>query len=77
MELTKFKPSEVSYHIKHDIRELSINKSFGNEAIDRELSKDNYSLIDRGKNASEINKYRKKIEEYLHRYPSIFHTHKA
>lgn len=68
MELTKFKASEVSYHIKHDIREISFEKSFGNEAIDRDLSKDNYSLIERGKNASEINKYRKQIEKEIFKY---------
>ncbi len=64
MELTKFSTGgEILAHIKHDVRQIPEGKSYGNESVDSELSKTNYSLIDRGKTAAEINKYRKDFEK--------------
>ena len=68
MEITKFKSAEVAYHIKHDLRALPEGKSYGNESIDKELSKNNYSLIDRGKTSAKVNKYRKEIEKEIFKY---------
>lgn len=67
-EITKFKAAEVAFHIKHDLREIPDGKSFGNEAIDKEKTHLNYSLIDRGKNAAEVNNYRKQIEKEIFMY---------
>ena len=44
-EITKFGASEVAFHIKHDLREIPEGKSYGNEAINKEQSCNNYSLI--------------------------------
>lgn len=68
MEITKYKAAEVVRHIKHDLRELPDGKSYGNESIDSSLSGNNYSLIDRGKNAAEVNKYRKQLEKEIFKY---------
>lgn len=68
MELTKFGAAEVLYHIKHDLRELPSGKSYGNYSIDPDLSSLNYSLIDIGKNAAEVNKYRKNLEKEIFKY---------
>ena len=45
--------------IRHNMRELPHGKSYGNTSVNTKLSKNNYSLIDRGKTADEINNYRK------------------
>lgn len=69
MELTKFSTGgEILAHIKHDVRQIPEGKSYGNESVDRELSKTNYSLIDRGKTATEINQYRKDFEKECFKY---------
>lgn len=54
--------------IRHNMRELPSGKTYGNTSVNTELSKNNYRLIDRGKNAEQINNYRKKIENKLYRY---------
>ncbi len=69
MELTKFNTgSEILAHIKHDMRQIPEGKSYGNESVDTELSKENYSLIDRGNTAAEVNKYRKDFEKQCFKY---------
>ncbi|MGO5337914.1 hypothetical protein ACTQZS_14135 [Bilifractor sp. LCP19S3_H10] len=68
MEITKFQGSEVAYHIRHDLRELPNEKSYGNESINPDLTKNNYSLIDRGKTAAEVNQYRKELEKEIFHY---------
>lgn len=69
MELTKFSTGgEILAHIKHDVRQIPEGKSYGNESVDPELSKTNYSLIDRGKTATEINQYRKDFEKECFKY---------
>lgn len=54
--------------IRHNMRELPHGKSYGNTSVNTKLSKNNYSLIDRGKTADEINNYRKNIENKLYRF---------
>lgn len=54
--------------IRHNMRELPNGKSYGNTSVNTKLSKNNYSLIDRGKTADEINNYRKNIENQLYRF---------
>ena len=54
--------------IRHNMRELPNGKSYGNTSVNTKLSKNNYSLIDRGKTADEINNYRKNIENKLYRF---------
>ena len=54
--------------IRHNMRELPHGKSYGNTSVNTKLSKNNYSLIDRGKTADEINNYRKNIENQLYRF---------
>lgn len=68
MELTKYGGTEILAHIKHDIRQLPDGKSYGNESVDTTLSGSNYSLIDRGTTAAEINKYRKDFEKGIFKY---------
>ena len=54
--------------IRHNMRELPSGKTYGNTSVNTKLSKNNYSLIDRGKTADEINNYRKNIENKLYRF---------
>lgn len=68
MELTKYGSTEILAHIKHDLRQLPEGKSYGNESVDTELSYKNYSLIDRGKTAKEVNQYRKDFESKIFKY---------
>ena len=68
MELTKYGGTEILAHIKHDLRQLPEGKSYGNESVDPKLSGENYSLIDRGKTAAEVNKYRKDFEKEIFKY---------
>jgi len=67
-EIIKYKAAEVAFHIKHDIREIPSGKTYGNESIDKSKTHENYSLIKRGKNAKEINSYRKQIEKEIFKY---------
>ena len=68
-EITKFGASEVAFHIKHDLREIPEGKSYGNEAINKEQSRNNYSLLNgRCQTAEEANKYRKEIEKEIFKY---------
>lgn len=60
--------SGILYTIKHNIRELKDGISPTNENVDPTKSKDNYSLIRRGKTAKEIETYRKKIENECFHY---------
>ena len=68
MELTKYGGTEILAHIKHDLRQLPSGKSYGNESVEPELSHKNYSLIDRGKTAKEVNQYRKDFESKIFKY---------
>lgn len=68
MELTKYGGTEILAHIRHDLRQLPEAKSYGNESVDLELSDENYSLIDRGSTAAEVNKYRKDFENEIFKY---------
>lgn len=69
MELTKYGGTEILAHIKHDLRQLPEGKSYGNESVDITISKEvNYSLIDRGSTAAEVNKYRKDFESEIFKY---------
>lgn len=68
MELTKYGGTEILAHIKHDLRQLPEGKSYGNESVDPSLSGSNYSLIDRGTTAAEVNKYRKDFEKEIFKY---------
>lgn len=68
MELTKYGGTEILIHIKHDLRQLPEGKSYGNESVDPELSGKNYSLINRGKTAKEVNQYRKDFESKIFKY---------
>lgn len=68
-EITKFGASEVAFHIKHDLREIPEGKSYGNEAINKEQSCNNYSLLNgRCQTSEEANKYRKEIEKEIFKY---------
>lgn len=55
-------------HIRHDLRQLPNGKVCSNKAIDTNLTNQNYSLVNRGKNFSEVNNYRKNIEEEIFKY---------
>lgn len=68
MELIKYGGTEILAHIKHDLRQLPSGKSYGNESVEQELSHKNYSLIDRGKTAKEVNQYRKDFESKIFKY---------
>lgn len=68
-EIIKFRAEEVVYHIRHDLRELSSESSYGNTAVNTSLSCNNYSLLkDRCQTAKEANKYRKEIEKECFKY---------
>lgn len=68
MELTKYKSNQILAHIKHDLRQLPDGKSYGNESVAPALTHLNYSLINRGKTATEINQYRKNFEKNIFKY---------
>lgn len=68
MEIIKFQANEVLFHIRHDLRELPAEKQYGNESIDSSLTPNNYSLIERGNSAAEINDYRKALEKEIFSY---------
>lgn len=68
MEITKYKNGEILFQIRHDMRELPAEKVPGNEAINPELTPKNYSLVDRGKTAKEVNQYRKNLEKEIFSY---------
>lgn len=68
MELTKYHSSEILAHIRHDLRQIPAGKSYGNQSVDLALTKENYSLINRGKTAKEVNQYRKDFEAKLFKY---------
>ena len=69
MELTKYGSTEILAHIKHDLRQLPAGKSYGNESVDTTISKQvNYSLIDRGTTADQVNAYRKNFEKDIYKY---------
>lgn len=68
MELTKYNANEILSHIRHNLRQLPVGKSYGNESVDTELSHTNYSLINRGKTAKEVNQYRKDFESKIFKY---------
>lgn len=59
---------DTMYYIRHNCRELPAGKYHGNEQIDRSRSSENYSLIDRGQTAEEINNYRHEIENDIFKY---------
>ena len=63
--MVKYKENAVMPHIKHDLRDKPEGASYGNESIDLSLTKNNYSLVDRGRNAKEVNAYRKNLEKEL------------
>lgn len=67
-EIIKYKDGNVLYQIRHDIREIPNGKTFGNTSIDSSRTHLNYSLVDRGKTAKEINQYRKELEKEIHIY---------
>lgn len=68
MELIKYQATEVVFHIRHNLRDLPDGKQSGNDAIDPALTSHNYSLIDRGKNAAEVNQYRLDLEKEIYHY---------
>lgn len=56
------------FFIRHNMRELPPNKTHSNIEIEPERTKNNYSIISRGKSAAAVNKYRKQIEKELFQY---------
>ena len=60
-EIIKWNASQVLPNIRHNMRNFEDGNSGGNEDIKPELTKQNYSLIDRGKTCKEVNNYRKDI----------------
>lgn len=68
MEIKKYGAPDVLFYIRHNLRELPQGKSPSNESINPGLSYRNYSLIDVGKNAKEVNDYRKAYEKKIFKY---------
>lgn len=66
--IQKYKASEVLPLIRHNIREIRDGKRFENVDIDSSQSYKNYSLIQRGNTANEINKYRLDLEHTMFCY---------
>lgn len=67
-ELTKYQSTDVLPHIRHNIRELPKGKYHNNQSIDPLQTANNYSLIDRGKTAAEINTYRRNLEKKIFKF---------
>lgn len=68
-EIQKLQANEVLPIIKHNMRHLEDGNPNGNDAIQPELTRENYSLIEpRGATCKEINNYRKAIEKTIHKY---------
>lgn len=59
---------DTLYYIRHNLRDLPADKRPSNAEIDDTQTKDNYSLLSRGKSAEEINAYRKEIEQEIYHY---------
>lgn len=59
---------DTLYYIKHNMRELPPDKTPSNLEIDERKKDQNYSIISRGKNATEINRYRKQITKEIFKY---------
>ena len=59
---------DTLYYIKHNMRELPPDKTPSNLEIDEIKKNQNYSIISRGKNATEINRYRKQITKEIFKY---------
>lgn len=68
MEIIKYQVWDVLPHICHNLRDLPDGKKAGNEAIIPELRDQDYSLVNRGKNAAEVNQYRLDLEKEIFRY---------
>lgn len=68
MEIKKYQTESVLYHIRHNLRELPNNKSHGNQSINPNLTGQNYSLINRGNTAKEVNDYRLNLENEIFKY---------
>lgn len=68
MEIIKYQGNEVLAHIRHNLREIPNEKKPSNESINPALTKNNYSFVDRGKNAAEVNGYRKALEKEIFQY---------
>ena len=69
-KIDKYHQNKVLYYIRHDLRELP-EGDYGkeNDSIDLTISKDvNYSLINRGNTADEINNYRLNLEKEIFKY---------
>ena len=66
-DITKHSNDTINF-IRHNVRELPQGKTYSNTSVNTELSKNNYSLIDRGKSAEEINNYRKSVENKLYKF---------
>ena len=67
-EIIKYQETAVLKHIRHNLRELPAGKKHGNASIDARKKSLNYSLINRGITANEINQYRKELEKEIFRY---------
>lgn len=60
--------ADTVYFIRHNMRELPPDKAPSNLEIDPKRTKDNFSLISRGKTAEEVNAYRKQLEGEIFHY---------
>lgn len=67
-DIIKYQASECKRYIGHNLRDIPEGKTYRNESIDSTLTKYNYSLIKRGENAEEVNKYRKQIDKECFSY---------
>mgnify|MGYP004480113613 CR=1 FL=1 len=68
MDLQKIQSKQVISYIRHNLRDLPENKLSSNESIDPSLTKQNYSLVNRGKTAKEVNDYRLNLEREIFKY---------
>lgn len=74
-EITKHS-TDSFYYIQHAYRSLPPGKTHGNCDIDSELTKQNYSLLNRCHTAKEANTYRKELEKNIFKYnrKNLIHT---
>lgn len=67
-DIDKYKDGEVAAHLGHNLRELPEGKESSNVSIVKDLSCNNYSLIDRCSTVEEATAYRKEIEKECFKY---------
>ena len=75
MDFNKYQAGDLVKVLRHDYRRFPDGKSTSNEAIVSSLTKENYSLIDRGKTVQEVVDYFHDLEKEIFMYNRADYVH--